>query len=429
MNKLEEICQKFLLLKKKLDKEDYNFLCNHSFKSLKCGFKGLYKENHLQTNISTKNNSNEKEIKTKPNKIDSNSKNNNNKECFKNLLFSLEMTKTKSKSEKNSNKNKKIEKTNDKDKSTSPNINDMSNSPSIVNDEENHANNINNTKDEDNKSNMNSNLISLNEEDDEQTNKNNSDKNNKNKNSRSKLDSKIQKKNSNNSNFYINLIDKDNKDFNLREKILDNFSNYSKILSKLTEILPKINEVENFFNQNKEKMISNDLKNINIVYIKSLKKFIHLYFNTLSKIFNSLSKGTENDCNFCLNVVLELITLIINFIKLIKKFIKNNNENIDISFLKDIKSIGKYCMYVLVLKRNDYEYMIEVENKKDIKKVNEFFNNYLNYFKNVHKLQKIFKENTTLIKHFMIQPTMVSFIDLVEMNKKIINYQLNINFI
>lgn len=429
MNKLEEICQKFLLLKKKLDKEDYNFLCNHSFKSLKCGFKGLYKENHLQTNISTKNNSNEKEIKTKPNKIDSNSKNNNNKECFKNLLFSLEMTKTKSKSEKNSNKNKKIEKTNDKDKSTSPNINDMSNSPSIVNDEENHANNINNTKDEDNKSNMNSNLISLNEEDDEQTNKNNSDKNNKNKNSSSKLDSKIQKKNSNNSNFYINLIDKDNKDFNLREKILDNFSNYSKILSKLTEILPKINEVENFFNQNKEKMISNDLKNINIVYIKSLKKFIHLYFNTLSKIFNSLSKGTENDCNFCLNVVLELITLIINFIKLIKKFIKNNNENIDISFLKDIKSIGKYCMYVLVLKRNDYEYMIEVENKKDIKKVNEFFNNYLNYFKNVHKLQKIFKENTTLIKHFMIQPTMVSFIDLVEMNKKIINYQLNINFI
>lgn len=429
MNKLEEICQKFLLLKKKLDKEDYNFLCNHSFKSLKCGFKGLYKENHLQTNISTKNNSNEKEIKTKPNKIDSNSKNNNNKECFKNLLFSLEMTKTKSKSEKNSNKNKKIEKNDDKDKSTSPNINDMSNSPSIVNDEENHANNINNTKDEDNKSNMNSNLISLNEEDDEQTNKNNSDKNNKNKNSRSKLDSKIQKKNSNNSNFYINLIDKDNKDFNLREKILDNFSNYSKILSKLTEILPKINEVENFFNQNKEKMISNDLKNINIVYIKSLKKFIHLYFNTLSKIFNSLSKGTENDCNFCLNVVLELITLIINFIKLIKKFIKNNNENVDISFLKDIKSIGKYCMYVLVLKRNDYEYMIEVENKKDIKKVNEFFNNYLNYFKNVHKLQKIFKENTTLIKHFMIQPTMVSFTDLVEMNKKIINYQLNINFI
>ena len=425
MNKLEEICQKFLLLKKKLDKEDYNFLCNHSFKSLKCGFIGLYKENHLQPNINTKSNSNEKEIKAKPKKIDSNSKNNNNKECLKNLLFSLEMTKTKSKSDKNSNKIQKIEKNNDKDKSTSPNINDMSNSPSIVNDEENH---INNTKEEDNKSNkVNSNLISLNEEDDELTNKNNSDK--KNKNLKSKLDSKIQKKNGNNNNFYINLIDKDNKDFNLREKILDNFSNYSKILSKLTEILPKINEVENFFNQNKEKMISNELKNINIVYIKSLKKFIHLYFNTLSKIFNSLSKGTENDCIFCLNVVLELITLIINFIKLIKKFIKNNNENVDITFLKDIKSIGKYCMYVLILKKNDYEYMIEVENKKDNKKVNEFFNNYLNYFKSVHKLQKIFKENTTLIKHFMIQPSMVSFIDLVEMNKKIINYQLNINFI
>ena len=424
MNKLEEICQKFLLLKKKLDKEDYNFLCNHSFKSLKCGFKGLYKESNLQTNNNTKNNTNEKEIKTKPKKIDSNSKNNNNKECLQNLLFSLEMTKTKSKSEINSNKIKKIEKNNNKDKSTSPNINDMSNSPSIVNDEENHINNI---KDEDNKSiKINSNLISLNEEDDEQTNKKNNDKRSKNLNS--KLDSKIQKKNCNN-NFYINLIDKDNKDFNLREKILDNFSSYSKILSKLTEIFPKINEVENFFNQNKEKMISNELKNINIVYIKSIKKFIHLYFNTLSKIFNSLSKGTENDCNFCLNVVLDLITLIINFIKIIKKFIKNNNENIDITFLKDIKSIGKYCMYVLVLKKNDYEYMIEVENKKDIKKVNEFFNNYLNYFKSVHKLQKIFKENTTLIKHFMIQPTMVSFIDLVEMNKKIINYQLNINFI
>jgi hypothetical protein len=425
MNKLEEICQKFLLLKKKLDKEDYNFLCNHSFKSLKCGFKGLYKESNLQTNNNTKNNTNEKEIKTKPKKIDSNSKKNNNKECLQNLLFSLEMTKTKSKSEINSNKIKKIEKNNNKDKSTSPNINDMSNSPSIVNDEENH---INNTKEEDNKSNkVNSNLISLNEEDDELTNKNNSDK--KNKNLKSKLDSKIQKKNGNNNNFYINLIDKDNKDFNLREKILDNFSNYSKFLSKLTEILPKINEVENFFNQNKEKMISNELKNINIVYIKSLKKFIHLYFNTLSKIFNSLSKGTENDCIFCLNVVLELITLIINFIKLIKKFIKNNNENVDITFLKDIKSIGKYCMYVLILKKNDYEYMIEVENKKDNKKVKEFFNNYLNYFKSVHKLQKIFKENTTLIKHFMIQPSMVSFIDLVEMNKKIINYQLNINFI
>ena len=420
MNKLEEICQKFLLLKKKLDKEDYNFLCNHSFKSLKCGFKGLYKENHLQTNISTKNNSNEKEIKTKPNKIDSNSKNNNNKECLKNLLFSLEMTKTKSKSDKNSNKNKKKEKNNDQDKSTSPNINDMSNSPSIVNDEENK---VNNAKEDDNKSNINSNLISLNEDDDEQTNKNNSDKKNKN------LNSKIPKKSGNSTNFYINLIDKDNKDFNLREKILDNFSNYSKILSKLTEILPKINEVENFFNQNKEKMISNDLKNINIVYIKSIKKFIHLYFNTLSKIFNTLSKGTENDCNFSLNVVLDLITLIINFIKLIKKFIKNNNENVDVTFLKDIKSIGKYCMYVLILKKNDYEYMIEAQNKKDVKKVNEFFNNYLNYFKSVHKLQKIFKENTTLIKHFMIQPTMVSFIDLVEMNKKIINYQLNINFI
>ena len=424
MNKLEEICQKFLLLKKKLDKEDYNFLCNHSFKSLKCGFKGLYKESNLQTNNNTKNNTNEKEIKTKPKKIDSNSKKNNNKECLQNLLFSLEMTKTKSKSEINSNKIKKKETNNNKDKSTSPNINDMSNSPSIVNDEENHINNI---KDEDNKSiKINSNLISLNEEDDEQTSKNNNDK--KNKNLNSKLDSKIQKKIGNN-NFYINLIDKDNKDFNLREKILDNFSSYSKILSKLTEILPKINEVENFFNQNKEKMISNELKNINIVYIKSIKKFIHLYFNTLSKIFNSLSKGTENDCNFCLHVVLDLITLIINFIKLIKKFIKNNNENIDITFLKDIKSIGKYCMYVLVLKKNDYEYMIEVENKKDIKKVNEFFNNYLNYFKSVHKLQNIFKENTTLIKHFMIQPTMVSFIDLVEMNKKIINYQLNINFI
>ena len=424
MNKLEEICQKFLLLKKKLDKEDYNFLCNHSFKSLKCGFKGLYKESNLQTNNNTKNNTNEKEIKTKPKKIDSNSKKNNNKECLQNLLFSLEMTKTKSKSEINSNKIKKIEKNNNKDKSTSPNINDMSNSPSIVNDEENHINNI---KDEDNKSNkINSNLISLNEEDDEQTNKKNNDKRSKNLNS--KLDSKIQKKTGNNK-FYINLIDKDNKDFNLREKILDNFSSYSKILSKLTEIFPKINEVENFFNQNKEKMISNELKNINIVYIKSIKKFIHLYFNTLSKIFNSLSKGTENDCNFCLNVVLDLITLIINFIKLIKKFIKNNNENIDITFLKDIKSIGKYCMYVLILKKNDYEYMIEVENKKDIKKVNEFFNNYLNYFKSVHKLQKIFKENTTLIKHFMIQPTMVSFIDLVEMYKKIINYHLNINFI
>jgi hypothetical protein len=31
-------------------------------------------------------------------------------------------------------------------------------------------------------------------------------------------------------------------------------------------------------------------------------------------------------------------------------------------------------------------------------------------------------------KYFMILPNMISFIDIFEMNRKIINYQLNLNF-
>ena len=60
--------------------------------------------------------------------------------------------------------------------------------------------------------------------------------------------------------------------------------------------------------------------------------------------------------------------------------------------------------------------MSQVQNKKEIDKINIFFNDYLNYFKTVKKLKVILKDNN---------PTMLSFIDLFEMNRKIINYQLN----
>ena len=125
---------------------------------------------------------------------------------------------------------------------------------------------------------------------------------------------------------------------------------------------------------------------------------------------------------------MDLINLIIDYIKIIKKFIKNNNKNIDLLFLKDIKIIGNYCKYVLTIKKYDYEYMTKVQNKKEIDKINIFFNDYLKYFKTVNKLKVILKDNNMFMNHFTIQPTMLSFIDLFEMNRKIINYQLNVNY-
>ena len=427
MNKLEEICQKFLLLKKRLDKSDINFLCNHSFKSLACGVKGLYKQQLSPNNNKSPKilNKTEEKSNNKDNNISnikSNSKN-NNKDCLKNLLISLESTKTKSKSVIN-DKNIKITTNKKNNNNKSPSIKDISNSPTIINEEENH---INKKEEIESKSNINNNnnTIPLNEEEDNSNNNiNNNNNNNKNnKNSNSKI-----KKKKINKNLPINVRDKDNKNFDLREKIIENFTTYNSYLSKLVEILPKVNDIQKFYNQNKDKIISEELKNINVIYFFSIKKIIHLCFNTLSKLFNLLAKGTEQECNIGLNIILDIINLIINFIKIIKKHIKNNKDGIDLLFLKDIKSIGNYCLYILILKKNDYEYMLEVQNKKDNDKINEFFNNYLAYFKSVNKLKKILKDNNMFIKHFMIQPSMISFIDIFEMNRKIINYQLNVNF-
>ena len=141
-----------------------------------------------------------------------------------------------------------------------------------------------------------------------------------------------------------------------------------------------------------------------------------------------MTKETENTCILCLNNIFDIINLVIDYIKTIKKFIKNNNNNIDILFLKDIKIIGNYCIYVLYIKKYNYEYMLEVQNKKENDKIKTFFNNYLKYFKTVNKIKIILKDNNMFIKHFAIQPTMISYVDLFEMNRKIINYQLNVNY-
>ena len=52
----------------------------------------------------------------------------------------------------------------------------------------------------------------------------------------------------------------------------------------------------------------------------------------------------------------------------------------------------------------------------------------MKYLKIIKKIKNILKDNDIFIKHFMAQPNMISIIDLFEMNRKIINYQLNVNF-
>ena len=120
--------------------------------------------------------------------------------------------------------------------------------------------------------------------------------------------------------------------------------------------------------------------------------------------------------------------MILNFIKLIKTFIKNNGDNVDVTFLKEMKNIGNYCLYVLIIKKYNYEYMSEIENKKENEKKVDFFRHYMKYFKIINKIKPNFKENNLFMKHFMVQPSMISSIDLLEMNRKIINFQLNVNY-
>ena len=93
-----------------------------------------------------------------------------------------------------------------------------------------------------------------------------------------------------------------------------------------------------------------------------------------------------------------------------------------------MKNIGNYCLYVMIIKKYNYENMIEIESKKENDKKIQFFKDYLKYFKIVNKIKPIFKDNSLFMKHFMVQPSMISFIDILEMNRKIINFQLNVNF-
>ena len=421
MNKLEEICQKFLLIKKKLDKSEITFLCNHSYRSITGQIKELHKEHIPPNKITEKSKTNEKHPKEpKENLINikSNSKNNNKSEYLKKMIMTLESSNRKTKSERHNKiniiKNSNNIKNNDKNNNVTPSMKNVSdNSPTIFNDEENNLNK-NDNEDLDSKTISNNNMIQLNEEEENSNNKSNDNKKSFNSN-----------KQKNGKYPAINIIDKDNINLNIKDIIIENFSGYGTQLGKLTEQVPKLNTIEKFYNEQREKIITLNLNNGNVIHIEAIKKIVHLFFNVLSKIFKCLTKETENICNICLNNILDLINLIIDYIKIIKKFIKNNNKNIDLLFLKDIKIIGNYCKYVLTIKKYDYEYMTKVQNKKEIDKINIFFNDYLKYFKTVNKLKVILKDNNMFMNHFTIQPTMLSFIDLFEMNRKIINYQLN----
>ena len=422
MNKLEEITKKFVLLKNKLDKSDILFLCNHSFRSLAGGINGLYKVQSSPNNTNTNSNNQkiEKKNKTETKINISNFKPkpemNNKNDYLKNFLTTLESTKKNPKNDKNKTQIKK----NNKSKSVTPSIKEQSdNSPTIFNDDENH---INKNEDLDSKSKTNK-LIPLNEDEDEDEDENTYSINNNNK-KQLNINSKKQK----NKIVSINIIDKNDKNFNIKEKIIEKFSQFDSIISGLTKDLQKMNSIEAFYNEQKQKIISVNLVDNNIIHIEAIKKIIHLFFNTLSKIFNFLAKETENICNLHLNKIFDIIILIIDFVKQIIKFIKNNNNSVDVLFIKNIKLIGNYCLYVLYIKKYNYEYMLDIQKRKDDNKINEFFNKYMKYLKITKKTKNILKDNDIFTKHFMVQPNMISIIDLFEMNRKIINYQLNVNF-
>ena len=71
---------------------------------------------------------------------------------------------------------------------------------------------------------------------------------------------------------------------------------------------------------------------------------------------------------------------------------------------------------------------MKLKIKRKMKKKIQFFNDYMEYLKIVNKIKNIFKDNNLFLKHFIIQPSMISFIDLLEINRKIINFQLNVNY-
>ena len=178
--------------------------------------------------------------------------------------------------------------------------------------------------------------------------------------------------------------------------------------------------VDDYYYQNKESILIKYILDSNIINMDTIKKIIYLFFNALSKIFSALIKETENKINSLYNDIIDILKMILNFIKILKTFIINNGDDVDITFLKELKIIGNYCLYVLIIKKYNYEYMNEIENKKETEKKINFFSDYMKYFKIINKIKNIFKDNNMFIKHFMVQPSMITFIYLLDMNRKII---------
>ena len=402
MKKVEEICQKFSSLKNILNESNIEHICNIPFNSLTKEIKRTTKEEPSLNNLETmpKNNLNITNSNKSSNKNDIN--------CFKNLLISLESSKKTQKNTLNINKSPKIE------KSRSPSINKEDESPKILNNEEKEKNILEN----DINNEIKSKIIPLNE-DEEENNESSSYKIKSNKN--------LEKTKSNqNISFYI--IDKTDKNLNISDKIKEFLNIYDDKLISLSKDLPQIKLVDNFFYKTKESLIMKYIRDNNIISIDTIKKLVHLCFNVLSKVFSVFTKETENKINSCLNDINEIIKLILNFIKLIKKFINNNSDNVDVTFLKEMKNIGNYCLHSISLKKYNYEYMADIENKNENEKKIDFFKIYMKYFKIIGKIKPIFKENSLFMKHFMVQPSMIGVLDLIEMNRKIINFQLNVNY-
>ena len=400
MKKLEEICQKFSSLKNILNESNIEHICHRPFNSLSKEIKGMAKEDSSSNNLSEIHKNNP----INPNSGKSNNKNDN---CFKNLLISLESSKKTQKNTLNINKSAKS------DRSRSPSINKEDDSPKIVNNGENK-----NILEDEMNNEIKSKIIPLNE-DEEENNESSSYKIKSNKN--------LEKIKSNkNISFYI--IDKTDKNLNISEKIREFLSIYDDKLTSMSKSIPQIKLVDNFFYKSKESLLMKYIFDNNIINIDTIKKLIHLCFNVLSKIFSVFTKETENKINSSLNDITDIITLILNYIKIIKNFINNNSDNVDVTFLKEMKNIGNYCLYVIIIKKYNYEYMADIESKNENEKKIEFFKNYMKYFKIINKIKPIFKDNTLFMKHFMVQPSMIGFLDIIEMNRKIINFQLNVNY-
>ena len=407
MNKIEEICKKFTSLKKKLNESEIHQLCHQPYKSLIQEIKGGSKEDRSSTKLTSN-------LKNNLINNDLNKSNSKNDEYFKNLLISLESSKKEHKN--HNNENKETHKNNNTspkmEKSRSPSIKKVDGSPEIITDK-----NINKFEKEITNE-IKGKTIALNE-DEEENNDSLSNKNKSNKNL-----SKINK----NMNISFYIIDKTDKTLNISEKITEYLEKYDDLLTLMSKKIPQMKLVDDFYYKSMESLLIKYIRDNNIINMDTIKKSIHLCFNVLSKVFSALTKETENKINSLYDDIKDIINLILQFIKIIKKFIINNGDNVDVNFLKEMKNIGNYCLYVMIIKKYNYENMIEIESKKENDKKIQFFKDYLKYFKIVNKIKPIFKDNSLFMKHFMVQPSMISFIDILEMNRKIINFQLNVNF-